>query len=100
MKRQAIDIEADILRTLKRHGPQTGVTKIVYGANLNFLIVRKYLKRLIESGLIVAEVVSKGKAPRARTVYSNTEKVPEFLGTYEALTAFISPEIEIPGVNL
>lgn len=97
MKRQTNDIEADILRTLKRHGPRTGVTKIVYGANLNFLIVRKYLKRLIESGLVVAEV---SRALSGRTLYSNTEKAPEFLGTYEALTAYMAPEVATPGVNL
>lgn len=96
MKRQTIEIDADILRTLKRHGPRTGVTKIVYGANLNFLIVRKYLKRLIESGLIVAEVM-RGSG---RTLYTNTEKAPEFLGTYEALTAYMAPEVATPGVNL
>ena len=97
MKRQAIDIEADILRTIKRHGPRVGVTKIVYGANLNFLIVRKYLTRLIESGLVVVEVP---RALSGRKLYSNTEKVPEFLGTYEALTAYLAPEIATPGVNL
>ena len=50
MKRNNRDIEADILRiacvgTLK--------TCLVYGANLNFNIVKKYLARLITRGFLV-----------------------------------------------
>jgi len=86
MKRQAIEIDADILRTIARCGNHTGVTAIVYGANLNFLIVRKYLKRLIERGLIVSEVVS------GRALYSNTEKAPEFLGVYKSLGVYLAPQ--------
>ena len=97
MKRQAIDIEADILRTIVRKGPRVGVTKIVYGANLNFLIVRKYLKRLIESGLVVVEVP---RALSGRKLYSNTEKAPEFIEMYESLEAFVAPPVALPGVNL
>lgn len=96
MKRQTIEIDADILRTIARCGPRTGVTAIVYGANLNFLIVRKYLKRLIERGLIVAEVM-RGSG---RTLYSITEKAPEFLGIYETLGAYLAPQVATPGANL
>ncbi len=96
MRRQTIDIDADILRVIAREGPKTGVTAIVYGANLNFIIVRKYLKRLIEGGLVVAEVM-RGSG---RTLYSNTEKVYEFLRIYENLGAYLAPDVATPGVTL
>ena len=86
MRRQAVDIDADILRTIAKCRNHTGVTAIVYGANLNFIIVRKYLKRLIARGLIVSEVVS------GRALYSNTDKAPEFLGVYDSLGVYLAPQ--------
>ena len=94
MRRQAIDIDADILRTIKRCGPRTGITAIVYGANLNFIIVRKYLKRLIDRGLIISEEM----LGSGRVLYTNTEKAPEFLGVYEDLGVYLAPQA-IQGVN-
>lgn len=49
MRRNDLDICADILRVAKRGAKKT---QIVYQANLNFKIVKKYLKRLIENGLL------------------------------------------------
>ncbi len=46
MRRNDLDICADIL-TAARAGAKK--THIVYGANLNFKLVRKYLRRLIEN---------------------------------------------------
>jgi len=49
-KRNDIDICADVLRIAKGGAKKT---RIVYGANLNFKIVKSYLLRLMESGLLV-----------------------------------------------
>ncbi len=49
MRRNDLDICADIL-TVARAGAKK--THIVYRANLNFKLVRKYLRRLIENGLL------------------------------------------------
>ena len=52
IRRNNRDIEADILKIAI-----TGTKKtwIVYGANLNFRIVQKYLGSLIERGLLTLE---------------------------------------------
>jgi len=49
MKRNNLDIEADILDLAL-----TGIrkTRIVYGANLNFNIVKKYISGLINRGFL------------------------------------------------
>ena len=49
MKRSNLDICADILR-LSNNGIKK--THIVYKANLNFNIVKKYINGLIESGFL------------------------------------------------
>ena len=66
MKRNNRDIEADILRIAR-----TGTLKtwLVYGANLNFNIVKKYLSRLITRGYLVHD----GKR------YTTTPKVEEYM---------------------
>jgi len=52
VRRNDLDICADILRAAR-----SGVKKthIVYRANLNFMIVKRYLKRLIDGGQLSLE---------------------------------------------
>ena len=52
MRRNNRDIEADILKIAIKG---TKKTWIVYGANLNFRIVQRYLGTLIERGLLTLE---------------------------------------------
>ncbi|GAI07498.1 unnamed protein product [marine sediment metagenome] len=47
-RRNNLDISADILRTAHSGARKT---RIVYQANLNFDIVKKYLKALLDRGL-------------------------------------------------
>lgn len=49
MRRNNLDIFADILQVAQ---PGARKTQIVYKANLNFMIVKKYLINLMEIGLI------------------------------------------------
>ena len=49
MRRNNLDICADILQVAQ---PGARKTQIVYKANLNFMIVKKYLSNLIENGFI------------------------------------------------
>lgn len=49
MKRDRTEISADILRVAKDGALKT---HIVYKANLNFSIVKRYLSRLIGTGLL------------------------------------------------
>jgi len=48
-RRSNLEIIAEILRIARRGARKT---RIVYGANLNFKMLREYLKKLEEAGLI------------------------------------------------
>jgi len=75
-RRNDLDIQADILRVATRRGGALK-TQIVYEANLNFDIIKKYLKRLMNRGLLIL----KG------TRYFPTEKARTYIDTLEALYA-------------
>ena len=88
-KRSNIEISADILRVAL-----TGAKKshIVYKANLNFKIVRKYMDRLRESGLLA------GPTFRDK-VYQTTEEGIEYLHRYDEFRDYmqstgVTPEYE------
>jgi predicted transcriptional regulator len=76
MRRNNLDISADIL-----HVSQTGAkkTQIVYKANLNFMIVKKYLRNLIEKGFIEKE----------DNLYFTTNEGVSFLESYEEFSSGI-----------
>lgn len=76
MRRSYTDIEADILR-IATDGARK--TQIVYGANLNFKIIRTYLPRLIERGFL--DYDGSGKLG----LYFTTPRGQEFLRRYDAL---------------
>jgi len=83
MRRNSIDIDAAILRIAKDGARKT---QIVYRANLNFAIIRRYLKRLTEQGYIDPPV-DKGKGK----FYHTTPRGEEFLRRYEALLSMDGP---------
>ena len=69
-----MDVQADILRvTLARGGALK--TQVVYGANLNFRIVKGYLERLMGSGMLRHD---------GRHYYA-TEKGVTYLTSFESL---------------
>ena len=76
MRRNNLDISAEILQVA-----QTGAkkTQIVYKANLNFLIVKKYMKNLIEKGFM----------NKYDTHYYTTEKGRDFLKSYQELSSMV-----------
>jgi predicted transcriptional regulator len=74
VRRNDLDICADIL-TAARAGAKK--THIVYRANLNFKLVRKYLRRLIENGLL--------RPSSEKNVYTTTEEGMDFLEQYRKL---------------
>lgn len=67
-KRAYLEIARDILEVAK-----TGArpTELVYKANLNFNIIKKYLYELENAGLIVVEVIQYGIESR---IYTTTER--------------------------
>jgi predicted transcriptional regulator len=74
MKRNNLDICADILRVSKNGAKKT---HLVYKANLNFKIVKKYLNELRERELIIKD----------GDRFFPTEKGSEFIERYEALNS-------------
>ena len=75
MRRNNLDIEADILDVAQQGSVKTW---IVYGANLNFSIVTKYLDGLISRGLLEQD----GK------LFFTTEKGKEYVKTIQACQGF------------
>ena len=91
-KRGRLEIARDIL-TVARDG--AGITAIVYGTNLNFLIAKRHIQEMEGAGLITVEEVP---GPRAR-LYTTTGWGHEFmrlldrtLAMYERMTYPLRPE--------
>ncbi len=76
MRRNYLDIYVDILKVA-----MTGAKKthIVYQVNLNFKIVRKYLDRLIDNGML-------SPAGNSR-LYTTTDRGVAFLDIYNEFVA-------------
>ncbi|MCK5627764.1 transcriptional regulator [Candidatus Bathyarchaeota archaeon] len=82
-KRSDMEISADILKVtvngaLKSH--------IVYKANINFQLGKKYLDRLTNSGLIVDSV-------NGSRVYFTTDKGREYIKQFEDLKELASWDV-------
>ena len=80
MRRNYLDIYVDILKAA-----MTGAKKshIVFKANLNFKIVRRYLDRLIDNGML-------SPADDSR-LYTTTDRGVALLDIYNELVAPIKP---------
>jgi predicted transcriptional regulator len=78
-RRSNIEISAEILK-VALHGAKK--SHIVYRANLNFEVVKKYLKRLNESGLI--------NFPNFNNrIFKTTPKGREYINRYENLNTYM-----------
>ena len=77
MRRNNLDICADILQVSQSGAKKT---QIVYKANLNFMIVKKYLGNLIEKGFM----------EKNDNHYFTTNKGVNFLESYEEFSSSIS----------
>lgn len=80
MRRNDLDICADILQVAKTGAKKT---QIVYQANLNFKIVKKYLSRLIDTGMLMTADES--------SLYTTTNRGIEFLEQYTELVVPMKP---------
>jgi len=77
VRRNSLDICADILRVSKDGAKKT---HLVYNANLNFNIVKKYMNELLENELL------KQNGDR----FYQTEKGARFIAQYEELLSPLS----------
>jgi len=81
MKRNYLDIYVDILQVAMSGAKKT---HIVYRANLNFKVVRMYIDRLIDTGML-SPAEDSGD-------YRTTRRGIEFLDQYNELVAPIKRE--------
>ncbi|QGA68222.1 DUF4364 family protein [Sulfolobus sp. E11-6] len=93
-KRGEMEIILDILKSCD---PECGVTRVIYGAGINYAVAQKYLDQLIKTGALsiktengkrLYEITEKGKLLRAHieefikireNLYYAREKVIELL---------------------
>jgi len=72
MRRSKLEMYVDILKVLARHGPLK-LTHIMYKANVNCSVLKKYLDFLIQQNLVEEQTVYK-KRNKTRVVYAITER--------------------------
>lgn len=82
--RSNIEILANILRISIKGAKKS---HIVYKANLNFMVVKRYLRLLNDSGLIIFPSDD-------NRLFKTTKKGIEYLNQYENLTDYIRPLAE------
>ena len=80
MRRDGFEICADLLR-VARGGARK--TQLVYRANLNFKVVKRYLSVLLRNGLLEVDP----------PFYSSTEKGEEFLRLFEKVRAIVGKQV-------
>jgi len=85
MRRDGIEIYADLLHAARGGA---GKTQLVYKANLNFKIVKKYLSVLLRNDLLEVDP----------PFYSSTEKGEEFLRLFGLIRACMGEQSEYDGV--
>ncbi len=76
-RRSKYEIIYDILEVLQRKGGSVKPTHVLYGGNLSYDRLKKYMQELEENGLI-EKVSSNGK-----TLYKLTDKGYKFLSEYK-----------------
>lgn len=74
MRRSSIDVSVDILEAARCGG--VNKTRIVYGSNLNFMIVKAYIRSLVSSGLLLVDEGGR---------YSTTARGMRFVEEYREL---------------
>ncbi|GEM_PF-602329 len=85
-RRTTVDIYADILEVVKRHGGHGRVTRISYGCGMPVDRLKKFLDRLERFGLVRT---GKPFGDEEGTTYVLTARGQEFLDTYWKMKGFL-----------
>ncbi|MGI0077994.1 MAG: winged helix-turn-helix domain-containing protein [Nitrososphaerales archaeon] len=88
-RRNTVDIYADILEVVKRHGGHGRVTRISYGVGMPVDRLKKFLERLERYGLVVCERDSDS------LTYLLTHRGQEFIDTYWTMKGFLEALREV-----
>jgi predicted transcriptional regulator len=84
-RRNTIDIYADVLEVVKRHGGHGRVTRISYGVGMPVDRLKKFLERLERFGLVRGD----SEAELGGMRYVLTIRGQEFLDTYWRMKGFL-----------
>ena len=86
-RRTKLDIWLDILWILWRANTEVGKTKIVYGANLNFKVVKKHLAGLEKGNFIkrIERLSSRGTKTTFEITKKGCHAVKYFMGHFNEL---------------
>ncbi|MEK6848099.1 MAG: winged helix-turn-helix domain-containing protein [Nanoarchaeota archaeon] len=80
-KRTKLEVIKDILSVLHQHR-QLRITRLIYKANLSNNTIKKYIRELLEKGLVKSENVDEKK------VYKLTPKGLDFLADFQKMKLF------------
>ena len=82
-RRTTVDIYADILEVVKRHGGHGRITRISYGVGMPVDRLKRFLDRLEKFGLVRSDNHASG------VTYLVTIRGQEFLGTFWKMKGFL-----------
>jgi predicted transcriptional regulator len=87
-RRTTVDIYADILEVVKRHGGRGRITRISYGVGMPVDRLKKFLDKLSEYGLVRGNEIEAEDGGSAQA-YLLTLRGQEFLEVYWKMKAFL-----------
>ena len=92
-RRSKLEIYIDILKVLSQNGPLK-LTHVMYKANVNCTVLRKFLDSLLKQSLIEEQVFQKKK--RQKIVYAITERGRAALKHFRVITSTLQINEDIP----
>ncbi len=87
-RRTTVDIYADILEVVKRHGGRGRITRLSYGCGMPVDRLKKFLEKLEKYGLVRGNPIETEDGVGARA-FILTPRGQEFLDTYWKMKAFL-----------
>ncbi len=87
-RRTTVDIYADILEVVKRHGGKGRITRLSYGCGMPVDRLKKFLEKLERYGLVRGNDIETDEGVPARA-FILTPRGQEFLDTYWKMKAFL-----------
>jgi predicted transcriptional regulator len=87
-RRTTVDIYADILEVVKRHGGRGRITRLSYGCGMPVDRLKKFLEKLEKYGLVRGNPIETEDGVAARA-FLLTPRGQDFLDTYWRMKGFL-----------
>ncbi len=88
VRRTTVDIYADILEVVKRHGGKGRITRLSYGCGMPVDRLKKFLEKLENYGLVRGNAIETEDGVAARA-FILTPRGQDFLDTYWKMKGFL-----------